>query len=620
MTARARLSWPSWLPPWLTPALAVFGVAFFARLWVAFLATGTPEFVPQGDMKFYSDWAQRIDAGHWTDHQAFYGLPLYAYWLALVYKIVGYQPFIAILFQVAAEACTALLIFKLAPLAFARRGEPEEQARARWIGALAALGWILFPSAQAYSVVLMPTCYLLAAFWFNIWWVLREREGHPPAREFFLIGLLTGFVAMMVANILFLLPLLIAAIFWRKEWAEAKPFSLQARAASVALLLAGAALGASPCVFHNYVIAGEHVLFSAHSGINFYLGNNAQANGYPKIPLPLHADQKGMLQDSILWAERAVGHPLRRVEVSAFWSSLANKYIHEHPAEWLRLEVTKLGNFWNAFRYDDLGILTPMGEDGVLTPGAGFGLMATLALPGALLAFYRWPAARWIVFAVLLHMASVLTVFVTERYRLACVPGLLLLGSAGLVMLGQDLARSRWRPALAYAVVLVAALFLVWHPVDPSLRDVDELNSSIGDLEANRLDSAQHKLERLYHDHPDNAEIAFSLGNLRLARGDRDQAKALYRRALEIDPQHDRALNNLGTLAAQEKRWPLAEAFLSMSLRIEPDDAKADFLLAQVRRERNDLPGARQAIGAALHLRPEVPAFQQFSHQLDAQQ
>jgi tetratricopeptide (TPR) repeat protein len=373
-------------------------------------------------------------------------------------------------------------------------------------------------------------------------------------------------------------------------------------------------------VFHNYVIAGEHVLFSAHSGINFFLGNNAQANGYPKIPQPLRADQKGMLQDSIIWAERAVGHPLRRVEVSAFWSSLANQYIHQHPFEWLRLEITKLANFWNAFRYDDLGILTPMREDRILLPGAGFGLMATLALPGALLAFSRWKAARWIVFAVLLHMASVLTVFVTERYRMACVPGLLLLGSAGIVMLGQDLARSRWRPALIYAAVLVPALFLVWWPAPASLRDVDDLNSSIGDLEQNRLDAAQRKLERLYHDHPDNAEVAFGLGNLWLARGDRDRAKALYRRTIQIDPQHDRALNNLGALAVQEKRWPLAEAFLSMSLQIEPDDAKTDFLLAQVRRERNDLPGARQAIDAAMHLRPGVPAFQQFSQQLAAQQ
>ena len=35
----------------------------------------------------------------------------------------------------------------------------------------------------------------------------------PRPREFFLLGLLVGFIAMMVANILFLLPLVIAAIF-----------------------------------------------------------------------------------------------------------------------------------------------------------------------------------------------------------------------------------------------------------------------------------------------------------------------------------------------------------------------------------------------------------------------
>ena len=71
-------------------------------------------------MKFYSDWARRIAGGMLTDHQAFYGLPGYAYFLAAIYKVVGFQPYIAALLQVVTEAFTATLIFRLGPLAFAR--------------------------------------------------------------------------------------------------------------------------------------------------------------------------------------------------------------------------------------------------------------------------------------------------------------------------------------------------------------------------------------------------------------------------------------------------------------------------------------------------------------------
>jgi tetratricopeptide (TPR) repeat protein len=598
---------------------AVFFLALLIRLCVLFRATGTPEFQPsQGDMKFYSDWAQRIAAGHWTDHRAFYGLPGYAYWLAAIYSLVGFQPYFAALFQVVAEACTTLLIFKLAPCVFVRPGNAGEARRAPWIGGLAALGWIFFVPAQAYSAILMPTTYLVLAFWFVVWWVVKARPQSPSLPAFFLLGLLAGVVAMMVANILFLLPLVIGAIFWRAAWHWPAGSPIRLRGSAVALLLAGTLVGASPCALHNYLLAGEPVFLSAHSGINFFIGNNAHANGYPSIPAPLRTDQQGMLKDSIIWAERAAGHPLRRADVSAYWSSLASQYIHEHPIAWLRLLGAKFENFWNGFQYDDLGILTPLKEDGVLLPGIGFGLAAALGLPGLLLAVWRRPVSRWIALAVGLHLASLMTVFVTERYRMAAVPGLLLLGAFGLVEIWRDLSAARWQPMAVYAAALAAACVLVGWPVDPSIRSVDDFNSSLADIEQNRLGRAQEKLERVYAEHPDNAETSFALGNLWLAKGDRGRAKYFYRRTLQLDPRHDRALNNLGAMAAEEKRWPLAEAFLDNALELEPDDAKTCYLLAQVRWERHDYDGARVAIANAVRLQPDTAAFRKFSHELES--
>ena len=71
-------------------------------------------------------------------------------------------------------------------------------------------------------------------------------------------------------------------------------------------------------------------------------------------------------------------------------------------------------------------------------------------------------------------------------------------------------------------------------------------------------------------------------------------------------------------LAIQEKRWPLAEAFLSGSLQIEPDDAKTNYLLAQVRFERNDVDGARAALADAMRLRPGDVSFQKLSTRVEA--
>ena len=626
--AADRSSLQSWRK--IPPSAIVFLLALLARMWVMYRVADTPDFLPeQGDMKFYSDWARRIAAGTWTDHQAFYGLPGYAYWLALVYSVVGFQPYLAVLCQALAEACTATLLFQLGPLAFTRAGEendPAARRRAAAVGALAALGWIFCEPAQAYATVLMPTSYLIAAFWFVVWWVLRRwRAGRPSLAAFLGLGVLMGVVAMMVANILFLTPLVLAAILLRRDWSPAeRPFTSGRRAGAAALLVGGVVLGASPCALHNYLLAHEPVFLSAHSGINFFIGNNAFANGYPEVPPPLHTDQHGMLRDSILWAERVSGHPLRRVEVSAFWSHLASQYIHDHPLGWGRLLLIKLGNFWNAFPYDDLGVLEPFRENGFLLPGIGFGAAAILGLPGMLLAALRRPKSRWIIAAVGLHMASLMTVFVTERYRLAAVPGLLLLGGFGVVELWRELAAGtlllpRHRPAAAaYALVLAAAVLVTHRTVDPSVAHINEFNGALSDIDNHRLDRAQAKLTRVLADNPNNAETYFALGNIALDRGDRDRAKYYYRQTLDRDPGHFRVLNNLGVLACEEKRWPLAEAFLDHALAIEPDDAKAQYLLAVARWECADLPGAHSAIAEAQRLSPENSQFRKLAQELDA--
>ena len=80
------------------------------------------------------------------------------------------------------------------------------------------------------------------------------------------------------------MPLALAAIVIRVFGAVSRrpPNWLRPLAAAV-VLVAGVYPGASPCWMHNYFIAQEPVMLSAHSGLNFYIGNNPLATGYPKI-------------------------------------------------------------------------------------------------------------------------------------------------------------------------------------------------------------------------------------------------------------------------------------------------------------------------------------------------
>ena len=102
----------------------VFISIFLLRLIVLARLTASPFLIPsRGDMHFYDEWAQRILEGQLTEHQAFYGLPLYPYLLAFLYKIFGYSPFIPGFLQALLDAGTALILYKLGARLFSDKRE-----------------------------------------------------------------------------------------------------------------------------------------------------------------------------------------------------------------------------------------------------------------------------------------------------------------------------------------------------------------------------------------------------------------------------------------------------------------------------------------------------------------
>lgn len=591
----------------------VFLAVFVLRLLVLVRLTSSQFLLPtSGDMQFYNSWALRILHGDWTAHTAFYGLPLYAYLLAGCYKIVGYSPFVPGLIQAVLEGGTGVLLYKIGSCVFKTDNPQTLPARGKIIGLLAAAGWAFFQPAEAYSIILMPTAGLVFVFWFLVWVIVRQNNS-PSLRGTLLLGGLIGFTAMGIATILFLIPLLLAAFFW--HWPNEK----RRRLSLAALLLAGVFIGTAPAWIHNYFVARDPVFLSAHSGVNFWIGNNPLANGYPKFPPGLHAGQEAMLQDSITTAEKTVGRPLKRAEVSSFWSAKALNWIRQNPAAWLQLLGVKIKNFWNAFQYDDLSIVTSLRDQDVIFPGISFGLIAALALPGLLIACLRFPGARWVAAAVLLHMASLLTVFVTERYRLAAVPGLLLFAAFGLWELWQNIARRQLGMTALFLILLFGATGFVSLPQkDPTLWALDTYNSGLQALNDGNLKLARRKLNRAYQYSPLNAEINFAEGNLHLALGDAAAAKRFYWITLHLDPAHTGALNNLGLLALEENRWSLAIHFLRRAAIDAPNDAKIHYLIACAAFGSGDLVAASNAISTAVKLDPTRPEFTRLQDKIAA--
>ena len=570
------------IPPWLFVWLGVFLVQFTVLNMIA----DSRHFLPDGDdMKFYNDWAKRILGGQFTDGKAFYGLPGYAFALAGIYKATGgyghwYSPYLVAQVQAALHALTAVWLFLLGCRVFGGESRGEKR-RGTAIGVLAALAWALFTPAQVFSAILMPTAWLVCVFWGMVYWLVCIHENGRVSwwRPWLWMGLLAGFVAMLVATILMLLPLIVLAIALIVGRGQPLRTRILPTLGAVAILMAGVYAGCSPVWIHNYFIAKDRVLLSAHDGLNFYLGNHATSNGYTKIPDGLRASQEGLLKDSLTIPEKIAGHPLKRSEASAFWKKKGVAFIHDQPVAWMRLLLRKFENFWNAFQYDDLSILKLLRDEAAVPPGLRFGFAAALGLPGLLLCWRKWPRSRWVAGGVLLHMAALMPVFITERYRLAAAPGLLLLAVAGLWLLWENVAalffkmagprerneapaqtardfETKSPPAASQLSTLITQLLLTaasaWFVSQPQtdigLWSLDFYKAGIRATEGRNETAAQHdpalaaaylaaarrNLETAYAYVPANAEIAFALGNVWYYSHDNARAKLCFARSVQL--------------------------------------------------------------------------------------
>ncbi len=606
------------------PAHYLFVIVFLVRLVDLSRLSASALLVPtRGDMHFYNEWALRILRPASGGHEAFYGLPLYPYFLAVLYRIFGYSPFIPGLLQILLDAGTAVLIYQLASHLLSNAKPPSSRRPGAWEwgrpdegkiwGAIAALAWGFYVPAQAYSIVLMPTSCVVFVFWLVVWWLVKREV--LSWKESLGLGLLIGVAAMAVATILFLIPLVLAALLLKRKQGIKRPFLPRA-----AVCVIGVLLGTSPCWIHNYFIARDPVFLSAHSGINFWIGNNPYANGYPRFPPGLRAGQAAMLEDSIASAEAAAGHRLKRSEVSAYWSGQAKAYIGQHFGSWLKLLLVKLRNFWSAFQYDDISVITNLRSQGVILPGVYFGLVAALGLAGMIIAWRIAPASRWVTAAILLQMLALLAVFVTERYRLPAVPGLLVLGAFGLSTLWRIFLYRQYRTAAIYLAVLTGATLLVsWPQRKSSLWALDAYNSGWQALESGNLTLAEKKLSLAQRYVPTNPETNFALGNLRLAQGKVEGAASFYLTTLQYDPNHRGALNNLGVMALSAGRYDMAETWLRRAERIDARNAKTHFLLARALWKKGASQAAQSEIDMALSLRPDQVEFRQLKANFESE-
>jgi tetratricopeptide (TPR) repeat protein len=572
----------------------LFMLAFLLRLIFLLQFKETTFFHSTGmDSLYYLKWAACIRDGVPFINEAYFMGPLYPFFLSLLMRFMGSDVFLFTLVQIVIGSLTVCLTAWIGLKVF--------QFRTGWIAGLIAALYIPFIFFE--GLILMVTVYtflgLLALY---LSWQAMETE--KPAL-FFLTGLILGLAALARANILgfgCLFMLWIFVIHGKRGWRKAL------------FLAIGMFLVVAPVTLRNYRVEGVFVPITSNGGLNFYIGNNENANGLyvPLDHLPLTMNnERGVSIDGFndptgrRFSELYMERPLTSSEVSSFWMNEGLEFIRTHPGRFMSNTAMKMAFFWNAYEIPQIENFYYIRK---LVPFLRLPLLQfmTVAPLGILGLFLSWKQRKkYAVFYlyVLAYFLSIMPFFVTSRYRLPVLPCLILFAAHAVTLLWQQLKSPDVRQTVFHGTIIIFILFPFTYVISQGYVVITVLSlfllvfyyilSSRQNRPTKPAPVMPGKILALgaialavnLPLHQGNFGMAESINNFgrALVREERfEEAIRLFELALSYNPEDPVVHYNLGTTHARLGHLDRAEAALTKTVEINPSSYSAWLNLSNI--------------------------------------
>ncbi|NIN00239.1 MAG: tetratricopeptide repeat protein [candidate division Zixibacteria bacterium] len=576
-TTPSKLSWKLWRTTthnYAAPVL-IFIASFALRLAYLFELYSKSPFSGYFylDAFRYNSWAQSIAFGVQHAIEPTFRAPLYPLFLAAIFKIFGHDLFIARLVQMLLGAWICVMIYFIASRLFNKR-----------VGIISALmvafyGPLIYWSGEILIVTLIVFLDLVMLL------ILLKAFDKPRKLLWLLAGAVLGLSSIARPSVLVFTPWVIILILlmnrFRETGARAK-----LRLVYALCFLAGALVVISPVTISNYDKAKDFVLISSQGGINFYMGNNPEADGRSAQP-PGRITARGEFLDdawlaSVVLAEEAEGESLKPSKVSRFWYLEGVRFILEHPWQWSKLMSRKLAYFWTGVEVTNnedayyftrfsnmLGLL--MWQKVISFP---FGLICPLALVGIIVSRKHWRKLLLLYGFIFFYMGSVVAFFVCARYRMPVVPVLLIFAGYTIYYCVE---RLKWRRYKSFLYCLAGTIFLgVLANID--IGGVTDRNRARAHLYGGRAYEARENYALAIEEYqsaiklvPDHLQANHGLGILYMKMERYEMAEKIFKKVLGIDAYLAPAHFNLGSVYVAQNRYAEAIDEYEAALGIDPN-------------------------------------------------
>jgi tetratricopeptide (TPR) repeat protein len=557
---------------------------------------------PTMDEEIHHQWAMQIASGQGLGRLPYFRAPLYYYLLAGIYALFGPNIALARLFGNILGAVTCCLIARLGVMV-------SGFSVGVLAGLIAAFYWPLV-YFDNHLLTVGVEVFLNLLMLLLLPGALQRRNW----KLFLAAGVVWGLAALARPNILAFAP---AILLWL--WLTQRGKSRSWRWLSApALVFAGAAATIAPVTLRNRLAGGEWVLIATNGGVNFYIGNNPQADGIAAVVPGTRPGWQEGYEDTHRIPELELGRKLKEGEISRYWFAKALEWIRSEPGAWLRLIWLKFRLF---FSPEEIGNNLPIdffarrSRLNWLYP-VGFPLIACLAASGMLF-LPRNPGWALLLLYFGIYLATVVLFFCPARYRLPAVPVLILLAAHAVLQFCARIPTRQWK-RLATAAMLagVAGAFLWSNPPDRAqFRQQSDGQAyhhlglhyyRLGRTDPAQLEKAREYLMQAQRLRPADWTIRRSLGAVLADMGRFAEAEAQYQEALRLNPADPDVHLFYGCLLQAAGRLKEAAEHFKQTLAINPREVEAHLRLGAILKGIGQEQEAQEHLRRAVELRPDL--------------
>ncbi|MCP4582932.1 MAG: tetratricopeptide repeat protein [candidate division Zixibacteria bacterium] len=545
--AHARIPSRNRLLPFI---LIIFSAALIIRLIYVHQLSAMPTFdLPIMDEGYHLELAQQINSAEGLPDEPFFRAPLYPYFLALITNIADGSMATARVIQVVLGSLLPVLVFAVGLRFFSRR-----------IALIGAGLAVFYPTFIYYDASLLITFLITILTALLVYQLYRTQE-KPELDNFIIAGLILGVAGLARPNILLMGP---ALVIWL--WIMIVPKLGRKKAiAYYAAMATACILMISPVTIRNYVVANDFTFISWQGGFNFYLGNNQAADGWSATAPGIDRGWQSGYREAIATAESETRRPLKRSEISDYWYGRTFDEIGNSPGNFILLLFKKLRYVINGYEIPNNQHLylarsfSPIIKSLMFSKPIFFpyGILAPLAIIGFILSVKYW--RKFLILYLLLgsYTLSLVLFFVCARFRQPLLPFLIIFAVFGIQ---QSLIYFKKRHTLKIAIISAAFVLLV---IESNHRII---NLSESQVEADN----QYLLGSSYLTHfKQKYGSGYQSLNPKLTE-EIIMAKKHLHLALEANPSHALAYNDLGTIAIRSEQPEKAENYFNKAINADP--------------------------------------------------